>query len=339
MMLILAAVALAGPAPQDTVLALEGPVLDLLPCDFDGDGDTDLLACTGEPGRLTLVRREPRSWTAVVLLEGLSHPSSVAISPRRTLLLCDEGRRLALLAAPDGDSLRRLRRFVLPDGPGDAHSAADGGFLVTLREFGEVVRIPAGPCDSAPPGTVLRLAGAKSVVSGDYDGDGHADLAASGCGSGLLLAEGGDTGFAVVHRERFFDGIKALETADVDGDGLTDVIGIACGEGGVAWWKNPGRGEGWTMGFLYRECSGPKCVAALPNPLGGTFLLVGSVGGDGLLAGPILGQAWFGAPIWDGRVTAVAAFCVEEGAVLVAAGTLGGRLRIMELRGWGTAGG
>jgi hypothetical protein len=335
MLLILAALALSSPdaEAQDTVLALGGPVLDLLPCDFDGDGDTDLLACTGGQGRLTLVRREASSWSSHVLRGGLVHPSAVAISSGGTLLICDEGQRLAILTAPGGDSLRQLRRFVLPAGPGDAHPTEDGHFLVTLRETGEVVGIPGAGCDSAPPRPLLGLAGAKSVVAEDLDGDGHSDLAASGCGSGLLLAFGGKTGFAAQHRERFFDGIKALETADVDGDGLTDVIGIACGRGGVAWWRNPGERAGWRRAFLHRGCRGPKCVLAVDGARGGTLLLVGSVGGDGLLAGPLVGSAWFRFPLWQARVTAVAAFFRGPAAVTVTAGALDGRLRIMELPG------
>ena len=340
MLLTVALAVLAGlqPGATDTPTLLEhrlrGTPLDMEPVDYDGDGDTDFLVATAGEDSAVLLENLDGLWTTRVVLRGLEHPSDLLLLQRGSellCLLCDS--RLDLVvetACIPGGPLQPIAKTRVNGSPQELAAlrlGSDGSsVLAAIYDSGRVVDLR-----NRTAGEVLAMGGAKSLAAEDLDGDGRQDLAVSGCGSGLLVTRQTAGMLEVVFRSDFYDGIKRIAPADVDGDGLTDIVGLACAEGGVAWWRNPGGNGEWERDFLRRECPGPKCLFLLENGNDNPVLLVGSVAGDGLLVGGLNQGAWMPTRVWREPVTAVAAFFNPSGSMIVAAGSLDGLVRILEL--------
>ncbi|WP_460301713.1 FG-GAP repeat domain-containing protein [Actinocorallia aurea] len=121
------------------------------------------------------------------------------------LAVGSEGKVIVLYGSKKGLTGKRAKEIspgfpAKPDGPGSAQGAPD-----TVR-FGTV------------------------MTSGDYNGDGYADLAVRSDrgASGVLVLKGGRKGFGTKGAVRLTNGLKRfgtfLASADVTGDGRTDLV-------------------------------------------------------------------------------------------------------------------
>lgn len=125
------------------------------------------------------------------------------------------------------------------------------------------------------PGWVEQIIGglvreAKSVTSGDIDGDGRIDVVAGSAYSGNGVMWWRNAGGSPIVWQRLpidagFGGAHGLQTADVDGDGNLDVIGASY-EGTVSVWRNSGgHPTTWTQQTLVEDWygAGPAHAADL----------------------------------------------------------------------------
>lgn len=285
---------LAAPASQ----AAGGSPGALVIADFDGDGVADLVAAHPNDGTVTLFRGDGAG--------GFAPASTVATGPLpRALAVADfdgDGRpdlAVANFGGPSvsvllgrGDGFAPAVEWALEsplnptavvagdfDGDGRADLAltlaygfsnATPGRVVVLR--GDGLGGFAAPVSHAVGGSPVALA------AGDFNGDGHLDLAsANELGGTLSLLTGDGTGAFAPAVERAVDGRPlALAVADFNGDGWPD-LAVAVGApvinaAHVA--VLPGRGAGGL---------GPAVTQSLDHAGGAvpTGLAVADVDGDG----------------------------------------------------------
>ncbi|MCD0447988.1 VCBS repeat-containing protein [Actinocorallia sp. API 0066] len=200
------------------------------PGDFNGDGRVDLVA--GHPG-LTVKGRKRAG--GVVVIDGARKPGT-------------RWRTLTRDTAGVPDRSRSKERFgaALASGDFDRDGYADlavsaGGKVVVLHGTaggltGRRARqiAPGFPANQDGPGSAKGRPDSRRfgtvLTSGDYNGDGYADLAVrSDRGeAGLLVLKGGRNGLTTKGARRLTNGLKRFGTflgsADVTGDGVTDLV-------------------------------------------------------------------------------------------------------------------
>ncbi|WP_139058431.1 FG-GAP-like repeat-containing protein, partial [Streptomyces prasinopilosus] len=218
--------------------------------DFDADGQPDV--AIGAPGG-TIDGRAEAGYVAVVygMAEGPNGVRRQLVSQNRYAVpgTAETGDRFGghLTAADlDGDGFTDL----VVGAPGeDADGARDVGRYTVL--WGSVGGLATAT--AIGPGT-------SAARAGDFDGDGHLDLATA---RHVRYGPFGRTGGAARTGPLVVPGIRvgAMDAGDVDGDGVTDLV----------------------------VAGGAPARDGLPAPLGRLRLLRGTE--DGLVAGPAIAPA------------------------------------------------
>jgi FG-GAP-like repeat len=243
-------------------------------CDLDGDGELEIVGASMADDSIHYWKQDggnPDSWVKQVIGSQFYGATSVYASD-----LDSDGDLDVIGAADDAGEVAWWRndgsspidwsmhyltvRDVYPqkvhatdidlDGDQDVLHASSGFHTITLwlndgrRNPGWVEQIVGG---------VFREA--KSVTSGDFDGDGRIDVVGGSpyAGGGVVWwrnAGGSPIDWQRLPIDASFSGAHGLQAADVDGDGNLDVVGVSY-EGIVSWWRNDGGNPvAWTKQIL-----------------------------------------------------------------------------------------
>lgn len=271
---------LAGMATVSPLAHAQGSVVRSVRQDFNGDGYEDL--ATGAPGA-SVGGRKGAGYVAVVY--GSAHGLNLAT--RRVFTQATAG----VPGVPEaGDAFGA--HLVAGDLDGDGHTdlvvpaAGERWTQGGVARKGSVTVLWGGP-RGLSGGTLLPGAlvdGFARVVVGDFDGDGHADLAGP---SEVEFGPFGRDGMPA--REEgvsFTDGdVRVLDVAvgDVDGDGISDVVVLT----GPFDWDDPGdENSGHGLLYLHGTSGGLAPLTHLKDGAGrdiegGESLALGDVNGDG----------------------------------------------------------
>jgi hypothetical protein len=227
--------------------------------DFDGDGLADLAAATptttapefgriADDGVLSLLvndRARPGTFRAarIVATGGVAYDAAIAE-------LTGDG--LADLVVADNVTVNR-RALLL------AQVATPAGALAT------------------PISLALGIDhGASTVVAGDVNGDGLADVVLAANGGVVLLVQRAGGGFEPAITLATGTAIQGVALADLDGDGRTDVVATDAGNA-------PGGGTGGSrVVVLLQGTPGRFSTASLTVADGARRVAVGDLDGDGV---------------------------------------------------------
>ncbi len=103
--------------------------------------------------------------------------------------------------------------------------------------------------------------GAYSAHSGDFDGDGDADILGAAYHDDQIAwwenTDGSGTTWIEHIIDEDFDGARSAYAVDLDGDGDADVLGAGDIENNITWWENlSGTGESWARHTLEGNFTG-----------------------------------------------------------------------------------
>ena len=196
-------------APGAT-LPFPTPITRIVACDFDGDGNIDLVALEPALSVLHLLRS-----TADMGLPGFSEVGTLACPAKATSLLA------ARRDGPDPGCAEKPDLFVTSEG-------STGGVVSVFRHTcianplqGFYQPRTDHPCGPSP----------RDLAMGDLDGDGFPDLAvANGPGGTItLLRASGTEGFEIagvvrVAPQGATGDVQAVRMVDLDGDGAPELI-------------------------------------------------------------------------------------------------------------------
>jgi len=220
---------------RDQLLPLDGSPNALAAGDIDGDGDIDIYAATGSTRYI--LRNAPAGWA--IQLVASAPPAGAAqlvdldgdgdldlvrtelLSPLRAALNDGNGNfvdRPILPTASTGFISSILAGDLNEDGIADIIGYNTSGSSVLALSTG-----PARYMDASA--NLAGIPATTGAVLGDFDGDGHLDLATLGASSGLYLGSG--TGqFQRATTPVPGIGLRAMVAVDLDEDGDLDIAGV-----------------------------------------------------------------------------------------------------------------
>ena len=217
-----------------------GP-LALVSEDFDGDGFSDVVVANERSDNVTYLRGGAGGLVRVGRIAAGDGPQALASGDF-------DGDGFADVVVTNGSSdnvtclrggaggLERLREIDVGDGPSALVSGDFNG-----DGFSDALVANRGAVVDPTPDNVTYLRGGtgglervaeidagddpRALVSGDFDGDGFADVVvASGFSRTVTYLRGGAGGLERLREIRTGDGPRALASGDVDGDGFADVV-------------------------------------------------------------------------------------------------------------------
>lgn len=202
-----------------------GDPQSLFAADLDDDGDTDLLYCSWDEGKIAWYENT----------DGAGTFSDV------TVISNNVGGAEDIYAADlDGD------------GDKDALSASSSvGGTNKIAWY----RNTAGGFASQ---NVIsqNLKRARAVLAADVDGDADQDVLSASAGDGKIAWYENTNGYGTFSKQKLIttgaEGVQSLSTADLDGDGDLDVLSASKKNGTLAWYENT-NGSG--------DFSGPKVIS------------------------------------------------------------------------------
>ena len=161
----------------------------------------------------------------------------------------------------DDDGLGNAAEALAGTNPNLPDSDGDG--LLDGQEIG------TGIFDSALA-ISATVAGARSVVAADVDGDGDTDVlsASSSVPDRIAWYENDGTPWVGAWTEHVIstaaDGVTAVVAADLDGDGDTDVLSASYHDDTIAWYENDGTPSvgAWTARAISTAADGAYAVVA-----------------------------------------------------------------------------
>ncbi len=106
--------------------------------------------------------------------------------------------------------------------------------------------------------------GACEVSSGDLNGDGYLDVAASGTYEDEIhcyLNDGTGAAWTTVVVDSDCDGATGVDIKDIDGDGDMDILGTSAYDDYIAWYENTdGTGTSWTEHLIDADYNGARQI-------------------------------------------------------------------------------
>ena len=205
-----------GSAWSEHGLATGGNPQSVFPTDVDGDGDLDVLYASSSDDTIGWRRN-------VTIHRSAVFPSATVISS-----LAD-GARMVLTADLDGD------------GDPDALSASS-----TADTIAWYANADGAGSFTAPMSLSTTADGARSVATGDLDGDGDLDVLSASFDDDTVAWYENTVGDGSIWTATAItttaDGAMTAQPADLDGDGDLDVVAASRNDDTVAWYKNTGSG-------------------------------------------------------------------------------------------------
>ncbi len=237
----------------------------IFPADIDGDGDIDLVGTSVETGEVSWWERIDEAAT-----EWNRHSIDSLFTGASSVWAADiegDGDIDVLGASKTQFEAFDITLWMNGDGLGQSWSALviDGGFD-----------------------------GARSVCTGDVDGDGDLDILGAAAYSDEIAWWENIDGSAIEWTRHTigesFDGAWSVSASDMDSDGDLDVIGTAYYLDAVALWNNTdGTGTAWTMEDIATGFDGAYFASSADIDGDGSMDILGAAAIDGVVG-------W-----WDGR--------------------------------------
>jgi hypothetical protein len=250
--------------PKNTISSAAVGANFILPLDFDGDGDTDLLSA----GDRRIAWHEN---TGAALPDGpelIEHVISTGPAEATGVFAIDldtDGDLDVIAAASEEDRLAWYEN----DGTNSfvenlVSSEIDAGnaiFAADIDQDGDVDILSASTEDdkvtlyendgASPPGFVGRVdsaGGPRSVFIADLNGDDHLDFLVASADDNEIAWYENDGAMVSptfqVHRiTANADGATSVSAADLDGDGDLDVLSASARDDKIAWYRNDPAGE------------------------------------------------------------------------------------------------
>lgn len=232
----------------------------VFPADVDGDGDFDLIGTSVQTGEVCWwekVDEAATEWNRHAIDSLFTGASSVWAAD-----IEGDGDMDVLGASKTQFDTFDITLWMNEDGLGQSWSA----------------RIIDGAFD-----------GAKSVCTGDVDGDGDLDvLGAAAYVDEIAWWENMDGSATVWTKHTIggsFDGAWSVHAADMDSDGDLDVIGTAYYLDAVALWTNTdGTGTSWTMQDIATGFDGAYCACTADIDGNGSMDVLGAAAIGGMIS-------------------------------------------------------
>ncbi len=280
------------------------PAASLIVTDINGDSKQDILVASGNP---LVIAGDPSSDGVSVLLgngDGTFQASALAILPGSGV-----------------ESYLQMESLAVADFNGDGKADA-----MSVESYsGEAYLFPGlGSGGFGAPVAVASIPALSSIeaTSGDYNGDGMADLAFATTSTGsngqvtVLLNAGGGKFLPTVSFPSAGANTVSIATADFNGDGHADLM--VANSNNVAVFVGDGNG-GFTLSKTYLTNAGPLAAIAADFTGDGKpdIAVLDNAGGTGSQVDLLVNNG-------DGTFTSAAPFPLTAFATLEAAGDFNG---------------
>jgi len=314
---IAALLALTGVAHAFTLgmrqdYAMSSGVLNVTIADVNGDGRPDVIATCFNTNQVAVLlgtgggRFAPAvnyavpsgpAGVVVVDLNGDGHPDLV--------VTCQSAGSLATLYGDGNGGFAPPRSYVVGSLPsaiavGDFNEDGHPDVAVTLQGPGQVaVLLGNGDGSSTWASQLNYTTGSTStgVAVGDFDGDGHLDLAvANHLGNSVTLLHGDGTGAFGTPATLPVTAPYSVAAADLNGDGILDLVCASNTGNTVSVWLGPVSGAA-TSSYAIGGSLGAVAVGGLEGGVSHVDIIVADIGGNSAAVLNGAGNGTFGAPV------------------------------------------